>query len=70
MYGVFNELNEPISAEIDCRESEQMSVSTASPLIRKTIMPGGLEFFMHSQALPDAESFVRAAKLSWEPLNK
>lgn len=65
-YGVRNELPAPMEVVIDCSASDSMSYSSIAPIVRKRVEPGELEFMMHAQALPHAETFVRSAKVTWQ----
>ena len=66
-YGLYNEQAQAIEVTLDCSASENMLFSAKIPLVKKRIEAGQLEFMMHSMAVPSVESFVRSAKVSWQP---
>jgi hypothetical protein len=57
-----------IEAVMDCSGSKFMLFSTKSPAIKKRIEPSQLQFMMHAQALPTANTFVRSAKCTWKEI--
>ena len=69
-YGIRNDRQQAIEAILDCSASEQMLASTKTAVVKKVrarqrIEPGQLEFMLHTQALPSAESYVRSARCTW-----
>jgi calpain-15 len=65
-YGVVNELSSTMEVLIDCSASDSMSFSSTSPFVKKRVEPGQLEFMMHAQALPHADTFSRSAIVTWQ----
>eukprot|EP01017_Pseudomicrothorax_dubius_P043528 TRINITY_DN7268_c0_g4_i1.p1 TRINITY_DN7268_c0_g4~~TRINITY_DN7268_c0_g4_i1.p1 ORF type:complete len:818 (-),score=145.97 TRINITY_DN7268_c0_g4_i1:98-2551(-) len=67
-YGVLNEQRVPIEVIFDCSGSKNMNFNTKSPIVKKRIEPGAMEFIMHAEAIPSAENFFRSAKCTWSAL--
>lgn len=47
-----------------------MLFSTKTPIVKKVIEPGVLEFMLHAEALPYVDNFLRSAKCIWVALNE
>jgi len=69
-YGVINDQTIPIECTFDCSSSMNMLFSTKTPIIKKRVEPGALEFMLHAEAIPSASDFTRATRCLWVPIHE
>ena len=68
-YGVTNMNDEGIECTLDCSESENMMFYFKAAAATRFVGPGDLEYVMPALALPAAENFFKAVKVSYKKLS-
>jgi hypothetical protein len=59
-YAVQNLSNKPLDILLDFSKSENMLYSSLENRIKKMVMPGQIEFMMHTMAKPNSAKFSRS----------
>jgi len=63
-YAVQNLASKPLEIKLDFGKSENMLFSSKERHITKMVLPGQVEFMMHTMAKPSATSFKRSVNCS------
>jgi hypothetical protein len=59
-YAVQNLSSKPLDITLDFSKSENMLYSSSQSKIKKAVMPGQVEFMMHTMAKPSSAKFSRS----------